>query len=164
MIGSALTKAFVCLPGGVTAVYNSSGLQYYRHPDWLGSSRLATTTSRTKYYDVAYAPFGEPYAGSGTKDLSFTGQNQDTESGNVPGGAGGLYDFLYREQSHVQGRWLSPDPSGLAAAHPADPQSWNRYAYVGNRPVSATDVLGLDLMGGDADIDPTCGSGGGGGG
>jgi RHS repeat-associated protein len=114
MNGSALTKAFVPLSGGVTAVYNASGLQYYRHPDWLGSSRLATTTSRTKYYDVAYAPFGEPYAGSGTKDLSFTGQNQDTESGNVPGGAGGLYDFLYREHSPVQGRWLSPDPSGLA--------------------------------------------------
>jgi hypothetical protein len=34
----------------------------------------------------------------------------------------------------VQGRWLSPDPSGLAAVNPA--QSWNRYAYVGNRPLN----------------------------
>src|SRR5260370_1674066 len=104
MIGSALTKAFVSLPGGVTAVYNSSGLQYFRHPDWLGSSRLSTTTSRTKDYDVAYAPFGEPYAGSGTKDLSFTGQNQDTESGNVPRAARGLYDVLSRELSPAHGR------------------------------------------------------------
>jgi RHS repeat-associated protein len=152
MNGSTLTKAFVSLPGGVQAVYNSSGLQYYRHPDWLGSSRLSTTTSRTKYYDVAYAPFGEPYAGSGTQDLSFTGQNQDTESSQVPGGAGGLYDFLYREHSPVQGRWLSPDPSGIAAANPSDPQSWNRYAYVGNRPLNSVDSLGL--CGGD---DPNCG-------
>ncbi|MHB8217051.1 MAG: RHS repeat domain-containing protein [Candidatus Sulfotelmatobacter sp.] len=157
MNGSALTEAFVALPGGVTVVYNASGLQYYRHPDWLGSSRLATTTSRTKYYDVAYAPFGEPYAGSGTQDLSFTGQNQDTEVGNVPGGAGGLYDFLYREHTPVQGRWLSPDPSGLAAANPSDPQTWNRYAYVGNRPLNSVDSLGLVTIPGCDPSDPFCG-------
>jgi RHS repeat-associated protein len=172
MNGSTLVKGFVSLPGGVQAVYNSSGLQYYRHPDWLGSSRLATTTSRTSYYDVAYAPFGEPYAGSGTQDLSFTGQNQDTESSTVPGGAGGLYDFLYREHTPVQGRWLSPDPSGLAAVNPADPQSWNRYAYVGNRPLNSVDALGLfDPVCGlfcpvpcDPSIEPGCTPAGGGGG
>lgn len=150
--GSSLFKAFVPLPGGAEAVYNSSGLQYYRHADWLGTSRLATTSSRTLYYSGAYAPFGENYAGLGTQDLSFTGQNQDTES-SAAGGAGGLYDFLYREQSPVQGRWLSPDPAGLAAVNPADPQSWNRYAYVGNRPLNRTDALGL----GDCDPDdPYC--------
>jgi RHS repeat-associated protein len=142
MNGSSPVKAFVPLPGGAQAVYNSSGLQYYRHPDWLGSSRLATTTSRTVFFDGAYAPYGENYAGSGTQDLAFTGQNQDTESSGS-GGAGGLYDFLFREHSPVQGRWLSPDPAGLAAANPTDPQSWNRYTYVGNRPLSSTDPLGL---------------------
>jgi RHS repeat-associated protein len=161
MNGSALVKAFVPLPGGVTAVYNSSGLQYYRHPDWLGSSRLSTTTSRTKNYDVAYAPFGEPYAGSGTQDLSFTGQNQDTEASTVPGGAGGLYDFLYREHTPVQGRWLSPDPAGLGAANPADPQTWNRYAYTGNRPLNSIDALGLLRT---PCLFDDCGGGGGGGG
>lgn len=54
----------------------STVLAYYRHSDWLGSSRLASTTSRTVYYDGAYGPFGEPYAGSGTTDLDFTGMNQ----------------------------------------------------------------------------------------
>jgi RHS repeat-associated protein len=143
MNGSTLVKAaFVSLPGGAQAVYNSSGLQYYRHPDWLGSSRLASTTSRTLYYSGAYAPFGENYVPLGTQDLSFTGQNQDTESSGA-GGVGGLYDFLYREHSPVQGRWLSPDPSGLAAVNASDPQSWNRYAYVGNRPLNSTDPLGL---------------------
>jgi RHS repeat-associated protein len=143
MNGSTLVKAFVPLPGGAQAVYNSSGLAFYRHPDWLGSSRLSTTSARQPYYDTAYAPFGENYAGSGTQDLMFTGQNQDTESSSA-GGAGGLYDFLYREHSPVQGRWLSPDPAGLAAVNPNDPQSWNRYAYVGNRPTNSVDPLGLD--------------------
>jgi hypothetical protein len=60
MNGQTLTKAFVPVPGGATAVYTSSGLAYYRHSDWLGSSRFASTpTTRTKYFDVAYAPYGE---------------------------------------------------------------------------------------------------------
>jgi hypothetical protein len=41
--GQALGKGFVPLSGGATAVYNSSGLAYYRHADWPGSTcgRLA---------------------------------------------------------------------------------------------------------------------------
>lgn len=148
MNGSTLVKAFVGLPGGAQAVYNGSGLLYYRHPDWLGSSRLATTPSRTCYWDSAYAPFGENYAppasGCIQQDLNFTGQNQDTESSVPSGGQGGLYDFMFRRFSPSQGRWLSPDPAGLAAANPSDPQTWNRYAYIGNRSLNATDPLGLD--------------------
>jgi RHS repeat-associated protein len=143
MNGQTLTKAFVPLLAGAQAVYNASGLQYYRHADWLGSSRLATTPSRTSYSDIAYAPFGEPYAATGTQDLSFTEQNQDTEASVVPGGSGGLYDFLFREQAPVQGRWLSPDPAGLGVGNPTDPQSWNRYSYVSNRPMASVDQLGL---------------------
>ena len=117
-------------------MYNSSGvIAYYRHADWLGSSRFASTPGRAKYFDVAYAPYGEDYADSGTTDLDFTGQNQDTVSG--------LYDFLYREYHPNSGRWIQPDPAGLAAADPANPQSWNRYAYVGNNPLNAVDPLGL---------------------
>jgi hypothetical protein len=62
MSGQSLQKGFVPLPTGATAVYTSSGLAYYRHPDHLGSSRLATTPSRTLYSATAYAPFGEPYS------------------------------------------------------------------------------------------------------
>lgn len=131
MNGQTLQKAFVPLPGGGSAVYTSTGLSYYRHPDWLGSSRLASTPTRTVYSTTAYAPFGEPYAQSGTADLSFTGQNQDT--------AGGSYDFLAREYA-IQGRWPSPDPMG---GNIGNPQSLNRYAYVMNNPLALVDPLGL---------------------
>src|ERR1700746_1876814 len=87
------------------------------------------------YLDIAYAPFGEPYAQSGTADPSFTGQRQDTVSG--------LYDFPAREYS-IQGRWPSPDPAGLAAVDPTNPQSWNRYANVYNNPLLFIDPFGLD--------------------
>ena len=138
MSGSTLTKAFIPLPGGGQAVYNSSGLQYYRHPDWLGSSRLATTPTRTKYFDVAYAPYGEDYADSGTTDLSYAGHDQTMVAG--------LYDSWYREYPAIQGRWVSPDPAGSSAANPADPQTWNRYAYVRGNPLEAEDSTGLQFQ------------------
>jgi RHS repeat-associated protein len=131
--GATLQKAFIPLTGGSSAVYNASGLAYYRHSDWLGSSRLASTPSRTVYFDGAYAPFGEPYAQSGTSDLSFTGMNQDIASN--------VYDFAAREYG-VQGRWPSPDPAGIGSASPADPQTWNRYAYTRNNPLQLIDPTG----------------------
>jgi RHS repeat-associated protein len=96
---------------------------------------LASTITRTLYYDAAYGPFGEPYAQSGTTDLSFTGQNQDTASN--------LYDFPAREYG-TQGRWPSPDPAGIVSVHLRDPQTWNRYAYVRNNPLRLVDATGLD--------------------
>jgi hypothetical protein len=106
MSGQALQKAFVPLPGGSVAVYTSSGLAYYRHSDWLGSSRFASTPTRTMYFDGAYAPFGENYAQTGTSDLSFTGMNQ----GTVPN----LFDFPAREYNGIHGRRV---------AHPSTPPS-----------------------------------------
>lgn len=142
--GTTLSKAFVPLPGGGTAVYNSSGLAYYMHSDWLGSSRLASAPTGTNrvLYDGAYAPFGESYAETSSYAYrSFTGENEDTVQG--------LADFLFREYSdQQQGRWMSPDPAGLGAADVTNPQSWNRYAYVLNNPLPLIDPLGLDC--GDA--------------
>lgn len=135
MSGQSLTKAFVPLPGGATVVYTPSGIAYYRHADWLGSSRVASTPSRTKYYDVAYAAYGESYTGSGTTDLSFTGQNTDVVAG--------FYDFMFRKYNPVHGRWISPDPAGLLAVELVNPQTWNRCAFVANNPLSYIDPLGL---------------------
>jgi RHS repeat-associated protein len=132
MNGQSATDDFVPLPGGGSVVYTAT-LAFYRHPDWLGSSRFASTSARAMYSDVAYAPFGETYAQSGF-DISFTGMNRDTSNG--------LYDFPYREYS-TQGRWSQPDPAGLAAVDPTNPQSWNRYAYVMNNPLALTDPTGL---------------------
>jgi len=135
MSGQTLQKAFVPLSGGSVAVYTSSGLAYYRHSDWLGSSRVASTPTRTLYFDGSYAPFGENYAQTGTTDLSFTGMNQDT--------AANLFDFPAREYNSIHGRWPSPDPAGLGAIDASDPQSLNRYAFVRNSATEETDPTGL---------------------
>jgi len=57
----------------------------------------------------------------------FTGKERDTESGNDYFGA--------RYYASNTGRFMSPDPSGLLAQRPEDPQSWNLYAYARNNPL-----------------------------
>jgi RHS repeat-associated protein len=153
MNGQTATKVFAPLSGGATAVYNSSGLQYYRHPDWLGSSRVASTPGRTVYYNGAYAPYGENYAETGTTDRNFTGQNQDL----TPGSSGILYDFLYREQHSTEGRWISPDRAALAAVDRTNPQTWNRYAYVTGNPLKYVDPRGLSAASSDCVWNGRCG-------
>jgi RHS repeat-associated protein len=136
MKGQAVAKVFIALPAGAQAVYTgSNNLQGYRHSDWLGSSRIKSSTTQTKQFDGAYAPFGESYADTGSYDHVFTGQ--------IPGVVSDLYDFLYREYHPKQGRWVSPDPAGLGAVDMSNPQTWNRYADVGNNPVTYIDPAGL---------------------
>jgi RHS repeat-associated protein len=160
--GQTLIKALIALPGGAKAIYNSSGLAYYRHSDWLGSSRLTSTATAptSMYSSSAYAPFGEQYATVGSTDASYTGQDQDTVSS--------LYDFPARRQSPSQGRWISPDPAGRGSVTLTNPQTWNRYAYVNNNPLRLVDPLGMfdcnaDPFGdfGDAYTNYPCGPGAG---
>ena len=138
----SLVKGTIPLPGGDTAIYNASGLSYFRRKNWLGSSVMASTWGHAIYAEEAYAPFGEVEASNeyGTPDRSFTGQDQDVVTGS---GGTGVYDFLFRKYDPSAGRWLSPDPSGWDAVDMTTPQSLDRYAYALNDPMSFTDPLGL---------------------
>jgi RHS repeat-associated protein len=141
MQGQSLLGTFLPLPGGAIVAYNSSGLLQYMHADWLGSARLSSTPGRVAIPDMAYAPFGEGYAG-GQQYVQFTGINAGTVD-DTENQTGSLEDFMFRRYSPVQGRWISPDPAGLGAVDPSNPQTWNRYAYVTNNPNNYIDPLGL---------------------
>jgi RHS repeat-associated protein len=99
-------------------------------------------------------PFGDGQSCTGTMPLPlhYTDEPLDTESG--------LHHFLFRQLSTTQGRWATSDPAGLGAASAADPQTWNRYAYVGNQPLTYLDPLGLcprtDRNCRKPPINPTC--------
>jgi RHS repeat-associated protein len=139
--------AFIPLPGGTRARYsgpwNAAGLNWIDHTDWLGSTRLSIQTNSIVYTDIAFAPFGEDYIDQlTTRFMNFTG----IESLIVQSGDKTLYPFLARTYNPEQGRWLSPDPSGLDASDPINPQSWNRYAYVLNNPLAHIDPDGLDCV------------------
>lgn len=132
--GTTIQHLKVPLPSGAEAEYSSSGLTGYRHKDWLGSHRLETGPTHSIIGDNAYGPYGEVYARTGNAEISFTGQDSDT--------VWPQYDFMARQYTPNQGRWISPDPAGLAAVDPTDPQTWNRYAYVMNNPLALLDPLG----------------------
>ena len=65
----------------------------------------------------------------------FTGKERDAESG--------LDNFGARYYASTMGRFMSPDPSGLAYADPTDPQSLNLYSCAQNNPLKNTDPTGL---------------------
>ena len=148
--GGPLVKGTVSLPGRGTAIYNSSGLSYLRHTDWLGSSRLATTWNHGVYSKESYAPFGETYNEAGTPDRSFTGQDQDVVTGSQ---GTGIYEFMFRKYDPAAGRWLSPDPLGWGSASLDSPQSLNRYAYAMNSPLSNVDPDGKECVWDDGSFD-----------
>ncbi len=81
------------------------------------------------------AAYGEQYLGSPQDDL-FTG----VAPSNV---AKDVFNFPARDYHPTQGRWLTPDPAGLAAVDLTNPQSFNRYAYVLGNPLALVDPLGL---------------------
>lgn len=110
---------------------------YFPLVDWLGTTRMMTNVSGNSIETCQNLPFGDGRSCSGPDDspVHLTGQIFDNESG--------LDYFFARQYTSTQAHWASPDPAGLAAVNPANPQSWNRYAYVENRPLSARDPLGL---------------------
>jgi RHS repeat-associated protein len=145
--GQALAAAFVQLPGQSLAYYAGSSLSAIRHADWLGSTRFSTAANGTYLGSIALAPFGEEYASGGSPQVNFTNQRRLL--------AGDLWDFPAREMHPTQGRWISPDPAGLAAVDITDPQTWNRYAYVRNTPTGLTDPDGLCIIDG-VEYDEPC--------
>jgi len=133
--GQTVATAYVPLPGGALVRYNSSGLDSYWHPDWLGTARLYSNTVRAVVNDVAYAPFGEWYI-NGPADSFFTGVAQSDAAADMKA-------FLARDYHTTQGRWLTPDPAGLEAVDLTNPQTLNRYAYVLGNPLGLVDPSGM---------------------
>jgi RHS repeat-associated protein len=135
----AFLRSNVYANGRLLATYTNDGT-YFSLSDWLGSKRVVTKYDGTVAQMCMNLPFGDELMCSAT-DLSehhFTGQIHDQESGNDY--------FNARYYSNNTGRFLSPDPGGLFAQNPADPQSWNLYAYARNNPLSNVDPYGYDCV------------------
>jgi RHS repeat-associated protein len=123
--------------GQLLATYGASET-FFALNDWLGTKRVEVTPDGG-LASFASLPFGDDLTTSGNlpdaTENHYTSKERDTESGNDYFGA--------RYYASTAGRWLSPDPSGLALADPSDPQSLNLYAYVGNQPLGFVDPYGL---------------------
>jgi RHS repeat-associated protein len=130
--------------------------------DQIGTPRIIADKSGSlsgiRRHD--YLPFGEElYAGSGGRTAQkgyaadgvrqqFTEHERDTETGLDYVGA--------RYYSSIHGRFTAVDPL-LSSSNISNPQTWNKYAYVNNRPLTRVDPSGLfdwgESLGGSASND-----------
>ena len=147
----ALKKEYIYGASGLVATIeptaiNSNGTRYTT-PDHLGSPRVLTNSSAGVVSRHDYMPFGEELgAGVGGRTIGmgyivsdgvrqkFTGYERDSESG---------LDFAEaRYYSSGHGRFTTVDPL-MASAVTANPQTFNRYSYVGNSPLTLIDPSGM---------------------
>jgi RHS repeat-associated protein len=111
------------VPGEQDVVYFLTG-------DHLGTTSLILNADDTLHSEARHYPYGQERwsAGTLTTDYRFTGQRLDSYIKLTVMGA--------RWYDGQLGRWISPDP---IIPDPANPQSFNRYSYVYNRPLVFVD-------------------------
>jgi RHS repeat-associated protein len=131
---------YIYLNGKLLAEYDN-GTTYFVQHDHLGSARLITGPEGSGLQSWDYLPYGELLQGVFSTTHLFTGDERDSETD--------LDHTWFRQYSSQLGRWMTPDPAGLAAVDPSNPQSWNRYSYVSNNPMNVIDPLGLWCLGDD---------------
>ena len=121
----------------------------YLTSDLLGSPRVVTDNSGSVVSRRDFMPFGEDlnagtanrteinkYSALGIDNIRkrFTGYEKDSETG---------LDFAQaRMYENLHGRFTTVDPL-LASGQSANPQTFNRYAYVSNNPINSIDSTGM---------------------
>jgi RHS repeat-associated protein len=150
----SLQKEYIYGADGLVATIepnavNSNGTRYLVS-DHLGSPRVITNSAAGVVSRHDYKPFGEELsAGVGGRTAGmgfgivdgvrqkFTSYERDSESGLDFAGA--------RFYSSGQGRFTSVDPL-MASAVTGNPQTFNRYTYVLNSPLTLTDPTGMSAV------------------
>ncbi len=129
---SGLTSNYIYLGGIRVAVLSNSAVKYY-HADHLGSANVMTDKNGSIIDVAEYKPFGEfsRHDIADDEGYYFTDQYNDEETA--------LYYYGARFYNPRIGRFISPDWVVQAPNHS---QSLNRYSYVWNNPVNATDPTG----------------------
>ncbi len=115
-------------------VFSNSDYRMF-HANALKSATMVTDQTGAVIEDQNFYPWGQKWydVGSHTGYRFFAGmKQQDWKTGNDPA--------LHRDYNPGLGRWLTPD---LLGGHLENPQTLNRYAYLGNNPLSYNDPSGM---------------------
>ena len=129
-------RSHVYAAGQLLATYVNNSTEFVFN-DWLGTKRVVADPDGGIDGGCLSLPFGDELTCSGNVPLGghhYTGKERDAESG--------LDNFEARYYGSSMGRFMSPDDFG---GHLEDPQSLNKYSYVGNNPLSRTDPTGHDF-------------------
>jgi RHS repeat-associated protein len=129
------------LGGGIGGLLNlkQNGQDYFYLYDGKGNVSTLIDGSQNIVASYRYDVFGKLLKKTGTLDqpFRFSTKQYDEQTG--------LYDFGYRFNNPVIGRWMTRDPLGEAGGI-------NFYGFVGNNPVNFVDPLGLDWFRPKSDI------------
>jgi RHS repeat-associated protein len=136
-LAGTVQNTYVFFNGQRVARVDSAGAPHYYFSDHLGTHGVVENATGTVCeQDMDYYPYGgeeHDYCPNVAQNYKFTGKERDSESG--------LDNFGARYNASSLGRFMTPDPSPNGIA-PGDPQSWNLYSYVRNRPTRSVDVGG----------------------
>ena len=132
-----LAVALVLMSGAATT---HAQVIEYAHVDALGSVRAMTDGTGRVLERHDYLPFGEEWQPAPPRPegqpLRFTGKERDGETG--------LDYFGARYYGPRTARFTTVDPVMNLSLNPADPQRWNRYAYVLGNPLRNVDPDGKE--------------------
>jgi len=123
--------------GNQRVAYYANSMLHFHHTDWTGTERMRTTFNGAVEATFTSLPFGDAFAtASGTDGDPYHYAMLDHDYSSDTDHA------QFRQYSSTPGRWMSPDPYD-GSYDVANPQSLNRYTYVLNQPLFATDPSGL---------------------
>jgi RHS repeat-associated protein len=151
--GSVEHKHFITAGDQVIALVkqsNAGTTTRYFHRDYLGSTTAMTDETGSVIERFAYEPFGKRRFLAGNADTNNTIAGVSTDRGFTNHehlDELGLIHMNGRVYDPAIGRFMSADPT---VPEPFNLQSFNRYAYVLNNPLAATDPSGFDCEGIDA--------------
>ena len=127
---SSPSREYIYGNNQLLAMVSGSTTTYYQS-DHL-SVRMTTDSNGNVLGQQGSFPFGESwYSSNGSSEWTFTTYQHDNETG--------LEYALARYYDTRTGGFCSADP---VEGDPSDPQSWNRYAYARDNPISITDPSG----------------------
>lgn len=113
------------------------GHTYFSHTNYIGTERIKTDETGAVAQDCDYQPFGDAEScatGPINSPIRYAGYERDNETG--------LDHMQFRYYNSRIGRFMGAD---LLSGDTQEPQSLNKFGYVQNTPVNATDPLGLDI-------------------
>jgi len=134
VLRTALSVAIVLLTA--QAATAQTDLVTYYHVDATGSVRMITDVNGQVMTRYDYLPFGQDWPDPpAVQDARrFAGKERDPATG---------FDYFGgRYYANGSGRFTTVDPILDVEQAQVDPQRWNRYAYVTNRPLRFTDPDG----------------------
>jgi RHS repeat-associated protein len=122
---------------------------HFEHQDWMGTERVRTTYNGAVEGTYTSLPYGDNSAASGTDTDAnhYAMLDHDSESGTD--------HAQFRQYGNTQGRFMSPDPYD-GSYDASNPQSFNRYVYAMNNPVSNVDPSGLNSCGDESGVYTIC--------